>query len=134
LKYLLFFTFIACASQPSQYSVVEKPEHFVSPGGSIDAAFYIQEDSFMGTLALKPGAVVAKHSHDGSGEYLYFTKGQGELTIGDEVIKVKDNMAVFIPRGVEHSYVNTGKKEAFAIQVYSPRGPEKRFKKWKDEL
>lgn len=137
---ILFVLVISCASE-SVHKVTKKEEEFKSPrGGSITAEVRIDQDSknkinpqsSLTKLFLKPGVVIPEHTHT-SDEYLHFTKGNGEMVIGGEKFTIKNDTTVFIPKGVKHSYTNNTKYTTKAIQVYTPAGPEQRFKKWKDE-
>ncbi len=73
---------------------------------------------------------IPTHKHT-SDEYLYFINGAGAVSIDGKLYQVKNGTTVFIPRGVEHSYINNSRKTAKTVQVYTPAGPEQRFKKLK---
>lgn len=109
---------------------------FTSPNQKVDATILIErtEESFPDSSVtrgvLKVGSIVPQHVHADSDEYLIFSQGAGELTIEESSYKVKSGDAIFIPRGTKHSYVNRGSKDAHFIQIYTPSGPEQRFKKW----
>lgn len=53
----------------------------------------------------------ASHSHQTMEEIFYFTKGEGEVIIDEEVIKVNIGDRVIIPCKSMHSVRNTGKIE-----------------------
>lgn len=140
MKVLLISLFLTACASKSIHKVTMKEDHYKSPrGGSVDAEIRVDEDktkkihpqSSLTKLSLKPGAVIPEHTHT-SDEYLHFTKGNGEMIIAGEKVKIKNDTTVFIPKGVKHSYVNNTKFLTKAIQVYTPAGPEQRFKKWKD--
>ena len=82
----------------------------------------------MGSLILKRGAAVAKHSHAESDEIVVLLKGEVEMIAGGEIHQLKAPLALLIPRGVEHSFRVI--RAAEAVQIYSPAGPEARFKVW----
>lgn len=136
---ILSILLTACATK-SVHKVTSKEDHYKSPrGGSIDAEIRIDVDkknkvhpqSAITKLVLKPGTVIPEHTHT-SDEYLHFTKGNGEMVIAGDKVKIKNDTTVFIPKGVKHSYTNNTKYTTKCIQVYTPAGPEQRFKKWKD--
>ena len=52
------------------------------------------------------------------------------MRMDDEEIRVEAGMAVRIPAGVEHSFQATGTEPVEIVQVYSPAGPEQRFRQW----
>lgn len=145
LVFVLFLlglcSFTSCASRESlrnEPQIVKKPEGCTSPNQKIEVEILVQktessspEASFTkGTL--RPGAIIPQHTHTDSDEYISFISGEGELTIGEETYFVQDGETYYIPRGVQHSYVNREKKDATFFQVYSPGGPEQRFKKWSE--
>lgn len=141
MKLFTFLILFSACSSNSVHKVTTKEARYKSPrGGSIDVEILIQEDkknkihpqSSMSKLKLKPGTVIPMHVHS-SDEYLHFSKGNGEMVIGGKKVKIKNNTTVFIPKGVKHSYTNNTKYKTIAIQVYTPAGPEQRFKKWKDD-
>ena len=55
------------------------------------------------------------------------------MVINGEKIKIKNGTTIFVPKGVKHSYTNNTKYTTKAIQIYTPGGPEQKFKKWKDD-
>jgi len=136
---LLVFLFASCASNGSlenKHQAVKSPEGFTSPNQKIDVELLVQKTESSSPEAaftrgvFRPGAIVPQHSHEVSDEYITFEKGEGEITIGSDTYFVKDGDSFYIPKGTQHSYVNRGTKEAKFYQVYSPAGPEQRFKKW----
>ena len=66
--------------------------------------------------------------HTDSDELLYILKGGGALSLGERKLTLQPEMAVWIPKGVEHSFV-AGPEGVEALQVYSPGGAEQRFLK-----
>jgi mannose-6-phosphate isomerase-like protein (cupin superfamily) len=77
-------------------------------------------------LVARAGASIPPHHHDHSEEVIYVLAGRGITKIGDKEIPIGAGDTVYIPAGVEHSVVV--QKELTAIQVYSPAGPEQRFR------
>lgn len=87
------------------------------------------KEAAMTELVMLPGATVAEHAHDRSAELLYILEGTGTLRLGEQTFEVKPGMAIFIPAGMKHSLrVDTQIEPLRAIQVYTPGGPEQRFK------
>jgi putative monooxygenase len=86
-------------------------------------------EAAMTELVMLPGAVVAEHAHDRSAELLYILEGTGTMQLGDRTIEVKPGMAIFIPAGMKHALrVDTKIESLRALQIYTPGGPEQRFK------
>ena len=63
-------------------------------------------------------------THPESEEILYFIKGKGLQTVGDEERECCEGGLVRIPKAVYHSTINTGEGELVIFAVYSPHGPE----------
>jgi quercetin dioxygenase-like cupin family protein len=81
------------------------------------------------TLTAGPGMVVPPHRHDGATEVLYVLEGAATMTIAGERIDVGAGDAIQIPPGVEHGAEVAADGAAFkALQLYTPAGPEQRFK------
>ena len=78
-------------------------------------------------------ANIVEHVHAHETELLYTFSHfgadtvVGTLTVNGVAQEVTDASVIQIPPNTRHSYV--GKAEAFALQVYTPAGPEQRFKK-----
>jgi mannose-6-phosphate isomerase-like protein (cupin superfamily) len=79
-------------------------------------------------LSADAGFTVAKHKHDASIEILYVIEGKGTMTIGGETYDVRPGTAVWVPKGVEHSFTGDATTPLLALQIYTPGGPEERFK------
>ncbi len=79
-------------------------------------------------LVLKPGASVPPHIHADSVELLYVLEGQAEMRVGAETMTIGPGDAARIPKGVEHAARVVGRRPLRALQLYTPPGPEQRFK------
>lgn len=77
-------------------------------------------------LELAAGAAVPAHVHAGETEVLYVLTGAGTMTVGDATVPVTEHSVIQIPPGVSHGFVATA--AVTAIQIYTPAGPEQRFK------
>jgi putative monooxygenase len=87
------------------------------------------KEAAMTELVMLPGAAVPEHVHDRSAELLYILSGRGTMTLGDQTLQVKPGMAIYIPPGTKHSFrLETRVEPLRALQVYTPGGPEQRFK------
>lgn len=78
-------------------------------------------------LELAAGATVPPHVHARETEVLYVLGGGGTMTVGGVTLAVESTAVIQIPAGVEHSFTAAAATTAF--QLYSPPGPEQRFKK-----
>lgn len=114
-------------------SRVEQPLHLIADGkGSarvlLDEAAGLKEAA-MTELLMSPGAAVAEHVHDRSAELLYVISGRASMTMGDKTYEIGPGTSIYIPAGTKHSVRVTSLVEPLrAIQVYTPGGPEQRFK------
>ncbi len=78
-------------------------------------------------LALPAGANVAEHVHAGETEMLYILDGSGTMTIAGQAVAVTPTSVIQIPPGTKHAFTATANVRA--LQIYTPAGPEQRFKK-----
>lgn len=140
-RFLLIGLIFVVASCAHQQNSVEKKQQivnksdvktYIAPNGLGEVNHLIERkcEHYMGTLIVKEGMKVPAHTHPKSDEYLYMVKGKGKLIMGEKEYQVKKGDAIFIPKGILHSYENQDKHSEF-VQVYTPKGPEQRFKKWK---
>lgn len=143
LVLVMFASFIvSCATGKTgqnQPQMKSQAKGFISPNQKIEATILVENtiesrpSSSVVRGVFRPGSIVAQHLHEESDEYLFFTKGAGELTVGDKTYYIKDGDTVFIPKNTKHSYVNRSQQDAHFIQMYTPLGPEQRFKKWSEK-
>ena len=72
------------------------------------------------------GAKIAEHVHAHETELLYILEGSGTLTVAGTDIAITPTSVVQIPPNTPHAFVATTTVKA--LQVYTPPGPEQRFK------
>ena len=89
--------------------------------------------SYLGRAVFLPGARSPVHQHPESEELVYVLSGSGTMTLGDATLAVEKGMAVRIPAGVPHSFTVGGEEPMEIVQVYSPGGPEQRFRAWEQQ-
>jgi mannose-6-phosphate isomerase-like protein (cupin superfamily) len=84
-------------------------------------------------LRMSPSAGVAEHAHDRAWEILAMLEGEGALVRkapgGDERIPGRAGSLFSVPPTQNHAWTPSGKTPFLAIQVYTPPGPEQRYKK-----
>lgn len=78
-------------------------------------------------LALPAGANVATHVHAGETELLYVLEGSGTMSIAGQDVAVTPTSVIQIPPNTRHAFTATSAVRA--LQLYTPPGPEQRFKK-----
>jgi quercetin dioxygenase-like cupin family protein len=81
----------------------------------------------LGYLQLQAGTKVPAHVHAKETEALYLLGGAGSMTIAGTTVPVTGTSMVQVPANIEHSFEAT--ETTAAIQLYTPAGPEQRFKK-----
>jgi quercetin dioxygenase-like cupin family protein len=67
---------------------------------------------------------VPPHVHAHETELLYIESGGGVLNVGGTNVAFTESSVVQVPAGVQHAVTGT----ATALQIYTPAGPEQRFK------
>lgn len=77
-------------------------------------------------LSLKAGASVPEHVHAKESEMLYILEGSGRMTIKGVAQAVTPTSVIQIPPNTKHAFTATTAVRAF--QIYTPAGPEQRFK------
>jgi mannose-6-phosphate isomerase-like protein (cupin superfamily) len=76
------------------------------------------------------GQVIPEHVHAKETELLYFVRGGGVMTIGGVEVPIGETSVVQIPPNTKHSFTakGTAKGTVRALQLYTPAGPEQRWK------
>lgn len=69
---------------------------------------------------LPAGARVGRHYHVETEEVYYIVRGEGRMTIDDEVCDVKAGDCIFIPRGSVHTLENTGSEAMTILLICGP--------------
>lgn len=78
-------------------------------------------------LELPAGANVPEHVHANETELLYVLDGSGTMTIEGQPVAVTPTSVIQIPKNTKHAF--TASAAVRALQIYTPAGPEQRFKK-----
>jgi quercetin dioxygenase-like cupin family protein len=86
--------------------------------------------AYLGKLRFEPGTKVPAHRHPESEELLTILSGAGTMTIDGKVVEVRAGDAVRIPVNALHDFAASATHPVEAIQTYTPRGPEERFRSW----
>lgn len=93
-----------------------------------DALSGKENAAYLGVLEAQPGASVPLHRHGDSSEYLFVLEGEAEMYINARKILVRAGDGIQIPPGIEHGVTVVGEQPLKAVQLYTPPGPEQRFK------
>jgi quercetin dioxygenase-like cupin family protein len=78
-------------------------------------------------LSLASGAKVPEHVHAKETEMLYILEGAGTMTIAGQDVAITPTSVVQIPPNTKHAFAASANVRA--LQIYTPPGPEQRFKK-----
>jgi quercetin dioxygenase-like cupin family protein len=73
----------------------------------------------MRLLCFEPNQHVPLHRHPEADEIFYVLKGQGEISVGEEKVKVNNGFFVKAPAGVLHKWQNS-KERLVLISVLIP--------------
>jgi len=76
---------------------------------------------------MAPGRKMRVHKHLNNDEIIFIHKGEGTLTLDEELINVKTGDVVYVPRGIWHGLDNTGNDSLSMVFQYSPAGFEEYF-------
>ncbi len=119
LMFAAFLPMLAVAGE-LDFSVVQIDTHL---------AFQRFDGFELATLAQTPGVNIRvnrledrikRHTHPGSHHFLYFIKGEVELSVGAERRVVRAGGFVTIPLGTPHAMQRLGDSEAVFLDVASP--------------
>lgn len=80
----------------------------------------IASDSLSSSFIIFIKKEVKKHKHVSHSEHVYILAGEGEMVLGDKIIKVKKGDIVFIPKNTAHSLKVTSKEPVKVLSVQSP--------------
>jgi oxalate decarboxylase/phosphoglucose isomerase-like protein (cupin superfamily) len=76
-----------------------------------------------GLTIFEPGEASSLHNHPESEEINFIVRGNGEVATEDgDRIPFAAHTFMFIPKGVPHQHVNTGREPLWLVFVYGPHG------------
>lgn len=85
-----------------------------------------QQQLAASVLELPAGATVPEHAHAQETELLYVLAGAGTMTVNGVPLAVTATSVIQIPPRTKHAFTATA--DVRAVQLYTPAGPEQRFK------
>jgi len=87
----------------------------------------------LGILRMSPDGVVAPHVHEKEWEHMAILQGEGDFIQGEgeaeRTLHASDGVTFSVPPATRHQWRPSGTRAFVGIQVYTPPGPEQRFKK-----
>jgi quercetin dioxygenase-like cupin family protein len=78
-------------------------------------------------VAVPPGQGPPLHVHTREDEWAYVLEGDLRWKLGDELSATPAGSFVFIPRGVAHTFQNTGSEPGRMLVMFAPAGMETFF-------
>lgn len=91
------------------------------------ATIYLEKAALSASLLrLGADAKVPEHVHAGETEVLYILDGSGTMTVDGVAVAITPTSVVQIPANTKHAFTATSAVRA--LQIYTPAGPEQRFK------
>lgn len=80
------------------------------------------------TQDVSPGTSIPVHLHEHEDEIIFIQSGQGEATLGDDLVPLRSGSTLYVPQGTWHGGRNTGTEILRWIAIYSPSGFEGYFR------
>ena len=109
---------------------------FWGPGGDRYRFLITGETSggscFIVECLVPPGGGPPMHTHLREDECFYLLEGELEIEVGGKKVDLRAGDFVHAPRGVPHTYRNTGSDHAKMIATFTPAGMEGWFEKTLD--
>ena len=68
-------------------------------------------------ITLKPGDTNYLHTHNNAEQVYFVMQGEGTVQVGEESEEVKGGDVIFLPKGIQHGFINTGEKLAIVFLV-----------------
>ena len=118
------------ATKPTNTTTVkmlEKGQPFGPATIFLDASIVKGTPLAASVLQLAAAAKVPEHVHAKETELLYILEGSGTMTINGQDVAVTPTSVIQIPPNTKHAFA--AHSAVRAVQIYTPSGPEQRFKK-----
>jgi len=74
----------------------------------------------LGLNCLQPGQRQETHLHAHQDKFYFVLEGQGEIIVGEEVVRAGPGLAVWAPAGAEHGVTNIGVHRLVLLVGISP--------------
>ncbi len=112
--------YVPAGSGPAYQSPIDKIT-FLITGEQSGGAF------FMAEVSVPPGGGNPPHIHHREEETFYLQQGTLAIQVGGKTLTASPGDFVCLPRGIVHSFKNTGNVDAKFLLVATPAGLEKFF-------
>jgi quercetin dioxygenase-like cupin family protein len=94
---------------------------FILTGAQTGGAFFLAD------VLVPSGGGPPPHIHDREDETFYLLQGTLTVRVGDQTFNASQGDCAHLPRGIVHSFRNTGKENARMLVTATPAGIEKFF-------
>lgn len=94
---------------------------FILTGEQTGGAF------FLGDVSVPPGGGPPPHIHEREDETYYLLQGTLTVQVGGQTMHASAGDCIYLPRGIAHSFRNTGEGRARMLVTATPSGIEKFF-------
>ena len=94
---------------------------FLATGKETGGAFFLSE------IMVPPGGGPPPHIHHREDESFHLLEGALTVQVGGDTLAASAGDFVFLPRGIAHSFKNTGNVNARALVLITPAGLENYF-------
>jgi oxalate decarboxylase/phosphoglucose isomerase-like protein (cupin superfamily) len=89
----------------------------------VDEHLHSSEFLTSGLTIFEPGESSSLHDHPDSEEINFIVQGNGEVVTEDgDRTPFGPHTFMYIPKGVKHQHVNTGREPLWLVFVYGPHG------------
>lgn len=76
-----------------------------------------KDDLQLTVMALKPGQDIGMEVHHNLAQFVRVESGTGRAIVGKSKYRLKDGVAIVIPRGIPHNIVNTSRTDDLKFYV-----------------
>jgi quercetin dioxygenase-like cupin family protein len=114
------FKYVPAGAGPAYQSPIDTIK-FLITGEQTGGAF------FMAEVSVRPGGGNPPHIHHREEETFYLQQGTLTIQVGEKTLNASPGDCICLPRGVAHSFQNTGSVETKLLLVVTPAGLEKFF-------
>lgn len=80
---------------------------------------YTAKNSQLVLMNIKPGDEIGEEVHK-LDQFLRFEAGSGKAVLNGVESEVRDGVAVVVPAGMKHNFINTGDVDLKLYTIYSP--------------
>jgi len=74
----------------------------------------------LGLNCLDPGQADRAHTHDGQDKFYFVIEGEGQFTIGDQILTAGPGHTVLAPAGIPHGVENAGSERLVVLMGLTP--------------